>query len=76
MSVKFEVVLRCLADGHECTHQYDCEDENADSQVFMWEEGNYACDCNRSILKSWPCSGEKIIVVSLRRDGEEVYTEL
>ena len=79
--MKVEVLLRDQA-GVEKVHAYDCEPEYRDSLVFMWEDGNYACDCNRSIFlhelnfdEAWPCSNGKIKVVWLKCDGEQVYSE-
>ena len=79
--MKAEVLLRDQA-GVERVHAYDIDDEDRDSLVFMWEDGNYACDCNRSIFlhelafdSAWPCSNGKIKVVWLKVGGEEVYSE-
>ena len=35
--------------------------------TFIWEEGNFACDCNRSsffLNEDWPC-GERIEIVKM-----------
>jgi hypothetical protein len=48
--------------------------EAEDNFTFLWEEGNYSCDCNRSIFL-WPhddskhleCSDNRIELVSLER---------
>lgn len=45
---------------------------------YMWEEGNYACDCNRSLFIQRQCDnsfpemdcGDTIKLVSLKHVGE------
>lgn len=61
---------------NECkTYKYDCNNEG--DMLFMWLEGNYACDCNRSLFlydfdreKQLAC-GDEIIVIDkiVRSDG-------
>lgn len=79
--VKFTATLRDQS-GFEHVYEYEVEEELADNEVFMWEDGNYACDCNRSIFlyslnydNALPCSNGKITVISLKQDGVEVYKE-
>lgn len=68
--------------GFEGEYSYEIEDDFTSHDVyFMWEDGNYACDCNRSLFlrgldfeESWPC-GRTIRCLSLKMDGEEIYHE-
>lgn len=71
-------------EGNCRVHTYECEEENLDTVVFMWEDGNYACDCNRSLMlyrldfdDAKPCSSSRplIRVVMLWIDGVERYWE-
>lgn len=66
-------------DGRVVAHESEWDDADRDILVFMFEDGNYACDCNRSTWLcgadvSWPC-GDSIRVLSLLADGVEVYRE-
>jgi hypothetical protein len=84
--VKIEVDLRDTLTGHKKTYVEESSDDNVDHEtvVFMWSEGNYSCDCNRSLFlwdwdrdKDLPCSQPdgRIVVDSLRVDGVERYRE-
>ena len=45
--------------------------------LFIWEEGNYLCDCNRAIFfcdDDIPC-GEGKYSVNIEVDGEVIYRE-
>lgn len=37
--------------------------------LFMWEDGNYACDCNRALLfkgiQDHPCGSDRFDVLSI-----------
>ena len=78
------IVAALLRDpkGFEREYVTEWSESDRDIVVFMWEDGNYACDCNRSM---WlyglayddhrPC-GNTIICRSLKIDGVEVYSEL
>ena len=69
--------------GFEREYEYEVEKQYADNQAFMWEMGNYCCDCNRSIFlyaneaEELDCNIDKnaIRCVSLMVDGKEVYHE-
>jgi len=60
------------------------EEENQ-FNPFIWEEGNFSCDCNRSIFmydsdetKELPCSGHEIIIEKIvAKDEPEIvlYSE-
>ena len=64
-----------------CTVEDDFED--ADHALFMWTEGNYACDCNRRLFMAragvpgyhkdnpTPC-GDKVRLVYLTADGADL----
>ena len=71
-SVKASVKLAWR--GHQVSVLYSAP--SVESVDFMWTDGNYACDCNRSILAreasaDWPelSCGNEIEVVSI--DFEE-----
>jgi hypothetical protein len=56
-------------------------DEERHLAYAMFGDGNYACDCNRSLWlheldfdEAWPC-GSTIRCLSLKIDGEEIYSE-
>ena len=46
---------------------------------YMWEEGNYSCDCNRGIFWGLDYSASKCdigrFLVNLEVDGEIIYSE-
>lgn len=78
---KAEVLLRDKS-GRERLYLDEINDNHLDSYVFLWEEGNFACDCNRSLFlyengeaEALPCGDTEIRVVSLRIDGAELYHE-
>ena len=87
MSYKVDIYLRDTRNGvTEIEHDdYEYTEENPFC-IFMWEEGNYSCDCNRSIFlykgdknkKLWCNRCDNIIIVDkiIRTDtGEILYTE-
>jgi hypothetical protein len=50
--VAITALIRCNATGEIRQHEtkgYVGEDESGPS-TFIWEEGNYSCDCNRHIF--------------------------
>jgi len=92
MSFQIKVYLRDTRDGHIGIHHCTGGDnENMDSpndfNNWIWSEGNFACDCNRSNFlygyhdeeKYLECNyGDNIIVIDkiIRTDtGEVVYSE-
>jgi hypothetical protein len=67
--------------GVEREYSTEWDESGRDIVEFMWSDGNYACDCNRSLfLYNWdatrdiPC-GNTIVYLSLKIDGEEIYSE-
>lgn len=54
---------------------------------FIWEEGNYACDCNRALFFEWACGLERdddyvqmcgtndFAVRLIGPDGRELYCD-
>lgn len=50
--VKFKIVLYDTERKIGASYEYEAEDEYADSQLYSWKEGNFSCDCNRSIILS------------------------
>ncbi len=70
--------------GYRGTYETEIPAEDEDIMVYMFEDGNYACDCNRKAFLydvnpfgplEIPCSHREIVVLSLRIDGEEHYSE-
>lgn len=62
----------------EC--DFDTEDEGI---FFMWEEGNWSCDCNRSLFiqqqvddkfPKLPCSSEVIDLMKITIKGKKQVT--
>ena len=47
---------RAFADDTEYTLEWD--DQNQNPSLFIWEDGNYACDCNRALFFGY-AKGEK-----------------
>lgn len=68
--VRFRTVAKMvmvLPDRREFPYEYDFGYAyGPESARFMFEDGNYACDCNRSLfiskehpeIKEWPCGDE------------------
>ena len=54
------------------------DDERGDWCYYLWEEGNWACDCNRAkkfgIGDDFPC-GNTIEIISMEAVGEDVWTK-
>lgn len=65
---------------------YDHQGDWNDADEFMWNEGNYACDCNRRLFfergggaesnNDQPCGFGRYRVASIVSEGCEVYQEL
>lgn len=60
----------------------DCKDE--DANTFIWEEGNFSCDCNRGIFfdratgeekddSDYPCGDDSYAVLSVKKTTGEVF---
>lgn len=72
-------------DGVQKEYAYQVEDDFTEHDaIFMWEDGNFACDCNRSIFlygrdldEAAPCSTNEATIqcVSLKWNGAEIYAE-
>ena len=67
MRVKVEAHLRDAVTGD--TRVYEKEHEESDGVIYHWTEGNYGCDCNRSLLL-WEWSEENALECS--RDKNRV----
>lgn len=62
-----------------------CVDRSNESNQYIWREGNYACDCNRSLFFARAGGEEEIdydcgetaftIMKILSKDGEVLYSE-
>ncbi len=85
MSVTVSAALYDPATGLRGIETYEVEDEYAESQEFLWTDGNYGCDCNRRLFlarlnglaEPWggdQC-GDSIILESLTVGGVVVARE-
>ena len=59
MTVKVEATLRDRVTDFTRTYEEEIDSKYTSSQRFLWEEGNYRCDCNRSLFlwkwgELWP----------------------
>lgn len=85
MEQGFDVVIRRASDGVERTYHIDAEwREGVDEDnLFWWDEGNGACDCNRgnffnraggdAVQEDEPCGDSRFLVMRfLLPDGREV----
>ena len=93
MDYKIDVYLRDLNTGYSDvyhTHDpFDNEFYNNGFGTYLWSEGNYSCDCNRSLFlycyaengtgkyKDYPCGEGNIIIDKIVRvdTGEILYSE-
>ena len=53
--------------------------ENEDDAIYMWSEGNYACDCNRGLFligDDVECGTNKFGVTLISNDREIIYTDM
>lgn len=66
MKRKYKITLKDKVSGYSRTfyEDYDIDEDGNDGAYYMWNDGNYSCDCNRSLfLWEWKkeeleCSGE------------------
>lgn len=83
--MKVTALLRDLTGFEkECEIDWPLTAENMEEErhlaYFMFEDGNFSCDCNRSMIlhdlpfeEAW--CGKTIRCLSLKVDGEEIYSE-
>jgi hypothetical protein len=55
--VKVRAVLLDTVDGRRGEHSYEVPAEYTGSQLHLWTEGNYSCDCNRGRFLSLVAGG-------------------
>ncbi len=82
VTVAFTVHITKVATGEIRQMQETCVwDESA---VWLWEEGNYSCDCNRELFfcraggdpeppDEGPCTRDRFTVRITDPSGEELY---
>jgi hypothetical protein len=89
MTYNIDVYLRNTIDGFVNIHQPDYEyDDSEPFNSWIWWEGNFSCDCNRSLFlyeadlddeRELECNlGNNVIIIDkiVRRDtGEILYSE-
>ena len=83
--MKYTINLRNTLTGETTAYQDDYEWKKEKSMIFQYTEGNYSCDCNRSLFmynwdedKELECSMDTNVVVIdkiTREDGSEVVIE-
>lgn len=39
--------------GNVRNYTRDLDPKFIDSEIYLWEEGNYGCDCNRALHFAW-----------------------
>ncbi len=75
------VFLRELSTGKTKVYYSVGSFENGKFGDFLWSRGNYACDCNRSILGDFPnhdCGDYRIMIDKIIRISDPykiLYTE-
>ena len=52
--VRVDFHLKHPITGETVIHEEDYEYYSESHAVFMWTEGNWRCDCNRSPYLEWP----------------------
>lgn len=84
MSENVEVVvsIKCLATGEIRKMEMELPIEDGKPDYFIFEDGNYACDCNREIfftgkadMATARCSNDRY-AVEITHDDAVVYSEL
>lgn len=70
----------------EVAHEAEWEDTDDSATEFMWTEGNYSCDCNRSLFYRGaagepeddrrPCGDERFALTVQSHGGDVVYDEM
>ena len=87
--VRIDVHIRRLSDGVERIYHTDgvLNDDDATLSTYIWEEGNFACDCNRylffqrsvderEIEEEGPCGDDAYLVWIVNpATGAVVYDE-
>ena len=75
------------ATGAIATGDFDTKNDDIDLAVYQWEDGNFSCDCNRSLFFSRfsgtldrACGdcGDTLFSVEIldKKTGRAVYSEL
>jgi hypothetical protein len=87
---KYKVTLRGMRDGQEWALEYEPHpgwdaDSHDHRMRFEWEEGNFSCDCNRTLAVQGAgsdqpprtkCGEDLIRCLSITNPaGETIYTE-
>lgn len=85
MTETLNVTIRKNDTGETRAYQseHDCTGEHAD---YIWSEGNYACDCNRSLFfqraggvvapESGQCGSDAYSICVKTQDGRVIWDEL
>ncbi len=79
----YDIHFKCVETGETRIYHDDYKREEK-HDFFIWADGNYSCDCNRSIFfydydenKEMDCSDGRIVIekIVIRETGEIVYSE-
>jgi len=86
-TIPCKVLIACAATGERRTYSDDwiVEDEDGFSSRYIWEEGNFACDCNRALFfarsigeddpEDRPCGDERFTVKITDEAGVVLYQD-
>ena len=86
MSYDIQITDTATGETRSYTDPYLDEHGHEPNGLYIWEEGNYSCNCNRSLFFARavgtpedeiaePECGDKRFTVRIVRDGETVYEE-
>ena len=89
MKYKFQIRNNATGEIRTYDENFDWSGTvDEDNMIFMWTEGNYACDCNRELFFARAanepdpevgdnhCGSERFTVISaLREDGETIQID-
>lgn len=84
---KIDVLIRNNETGESVVYEHDGCFEDGVFRKFIWEEGNYSCDCNRALFffraknmddpEDRQCGEELYSVKIIRKStGEVLYDEI
>ena len=74
VSVKIIAHIRKNSSGEVRKYETDSlwDTDNNEPNIFIWEEGNYSCDCNRRLFFARVKNEEEDWVSQCSRDGYSV----
>ncbi len=77
----YTAIIKRVSDGKEFTvpFEFEWKKEGGYTDQFWWEEGNYACDCNRAGSvndEDESCGSSRYLVKIILPDGSVPYDEI